>query len=156
MAVFHWTYWPLYAQMVGMKANTNNLPTLQELEPLSSSQLKILYTRLIQTKAPPKASTDFLKGNIAWIIQAIQSGKSPNKLRTQLLKRSQKTDLTSVKTQRHKTGTRLIREWQGRTYEVTILEKGYLWQDQIYRSLSQIAQEITGSHWSGPRFFGLK
>ena len=51
--------------------------------------------------------------------------------------------------------TRLIREWQGETHEVTILETGYLYQGQHYRSLSGVASDITGAHWSGPRFFGL-
>ena len=41
-------------------------------------------------------------------------------------------------------------------YEVTILPKGYLWQGRTYRSLSRIAEEITGTRWSGPRFFGTK
>ena len=54
------------------------------------------------------------------------------------------------------TGTRLVREWQGRTYEVIALEDGFSWQDTHYRSLSAIARKITGTPWSGPLFFGLK
>ncbi len=57
---------------------------------------------------------------------------------------------------RYLPGTRLVREWHGVTHEVIIEEKGYRWQRQLYRSLSQIASEITGTHWSGPRFFGLR
>ena len=53
-------------------------------------------------------------------------------------------------------GTRLIRTWGGETHEVTVLERGYLWQGRRYRSLSAIAGEITGTRWSGPRFFGLR
>lgn len=52
-------------------------------------------------------------------------------------------------------GARLIREWNGRTFEVEVVEGGFLWQGQTWRSLSKIAREITGSSWSGPRFFGL-
>lgn len=54
-----------------------------------------------------------------------------------------------------KPGTRLVREWNGRTYHVEVLSKGFRWNDKQYRSLSVIAREITGAHWSGPRFFGL-
>jgi hypothetical protein len=54
------------------------------------------------------------------------------------------------------TGTRLVREWQGRTYEVIALEDGFSWRDTHYRSLSAIARKITGTPWSGPLFFGLK
>ena len=57
---------------------------------------------------------------------------------------------------RLKPGTRLIREWQGRTHEVVVGENGFLWQQAQYRSLSQIARAITGTRWSGPVFFGLK
>jgi hypothetical protein len=55
-----------------------------------------------------------------------------------------------------KPGTRLIREWQGRTYEVVVLDDGLSWQGTHFRSLSAIARKITGTAWSGPLFFGLK
>ena len=55
-----------------------------------------------------------------------------------------------------KPGTRLMREWQGRTYEVVVLDDGFSWQGTHYRSLSAIARKITGTAWSGPLFFGLK
>lgn len=54
------------------------------------------------------------------------------------------------------TGTRLIREWKGKTHEVQVTGDGYVWEGRRYRSLSQIAREITGTRWSGPRFFGLE
>ncbi len=49
----------------------------------------------------------------------------------------------------------LIREWNGTTHEVEVLENGFSWRGQNYRSLSAIAEAITGTRWSGPRFFGL-
>ena len=52
-------------------------------------------------------------------------------------------------------GTRLIREWNGQTIAVEVTEAGFAWNDKIWRSLSEIAREVTGAHWSGPRFFGL-
>jgi hypothetical protein len=55
-----------------------------------------------------------------------------------------------------KPGTRLVREWQGRTYDVLVLDDGFSWQGTRYRSLSAIARQITGTAWSGPLFFGLK
>jgi len=54
-----------------------------------------------------------------------------------------------------KPGTRLVREWRGTTHQVLLLDDGYLWQDEQYSSLSEIAYRITGTRWSGPRFFGL-
>jgi hypothetical protein len=53
-------------------------------------------------------------------------------------------------------GTVLLREWQGVTHQVTVIEDGVLYRGQRHRSLSAVARVITGSRWSGPLFFGLK
>ncbi|NDQ55757.1 MAG: DUF2924 domain-containing protein [Acidipila sp.] len=55
-----------------------------------------------------------------------------------------------------KPGTRLIRDWRGRSHRVTVLENGYEYAGKRYSSLSQIARSITGTRWSGPLFFGLR
>lgn len=52
-------------------------------------------------------------------------------------------------------GARLLREWDGRTYVVDVIENGFVHEAKVYRSLTAIARTITGTHWSGPRFFGL-
>ena len=57
--------------------------------------------------------------------------------------------------QRIRVGARLVREWNGRTYTVTVEEEGFTYAGRNYRSLTAIAREITGARWSGPRFFGL-
>jgi hypothetical protein len=53
-------------------------------------------------------------------------------------------------------GTRLLRTWRGTPHTVTVESEGFEWKGRRYRSLSVIATEITGAHWSGPAFFGLK
>jgi hypothetical protein len=55
-----------------------------------------------------------------------------------------------------KLGTKLIRDWHGDAHTVLVVEGGFEWQGTQYRSLTTIAREITGAHWSGPRFFGLR
>ncbi len=55
-----------------------------------------------------------------------------------------------------KPGTRLYRSWRGVTQEVLVLEGGYSWRGKSYASLSEVARAITGTRWSGPRFFGLQ
>ena len=52
-------------------------------------------------------------------------------------------------------GGRLVRDWHGRTHTVEVVENGFRYDGETYRSLSKIAQAITGARWSGPRFFGL-
>ena len=57
---------------------------------------------------------------------------------------------------RLKVGTVLIREYQGERHTVTVVGNGYVWRDVTYASLSTIARAITGTAWSGPRFFGVR
>ena len=53
------------------------------------------------------------------------------------------------------TGTRLVRDWHGETHVVDVIDDGVLYRGETFRSLSQVAQRITGAKWSGPRFFGI-
>ena len=52
-------------------------------------------------------------------------------------------------------GVRLVREWNGRTHTVDVVEGGFVWDGRVHTSLSAVARRITGARWSGPRFFGL-
>jgi len=61
-----------------------------------------------------------------------------------------------VEVPRIKPGTRLIREWHGEMHTVTTTEKGFSHAGKHYKSLSEVARVITGTRWSGPRFFGLE
>ena len=55
-----------------------------------------------------------------------------------------------------KPGARLVREWAGKTHTVVVLENGFDYDGERYPSLTKIASRITGAHWSGPRFFGIR
>ena len=67
-----------------------------------------------------------------------------------------KTPGKIVVPRRIKPGAILVREWKGQSHRVTIVEDGYAYQGKTYESLSVIARLITGTRWSGPRFFGLR
>ncbi len=135
-------------------AHPRNFPDLGALSASSVPALCEWYAELCGQPPPPRASRAFLEGNIAWALQAHAQHKDPATLRGRLAKAvSRPLGRTPP---RYSPGTRLVREWQGAVYEVTILPKGYLWQGGSYRSLSRIAEEITGTRWSGPRFFGTK
>lgn len=60
------------------------------------------------------------------------------------------------KTPKAPSGTRLVREWNGREHIVDVTDDGFVWNDQTWSSLTAIATEITGTQWSGPRFFGVR
>lgn len=127
------------------------------LATFSSAQLRAEWRRLWKEVAPPLAH-DLLRRGIAWRLQEKVHGglsrstqKELQRLATQIERGG---DLNSERAA--KPGTRLVRQWHGRTYHVLVLEDGYIFEDRRYTSLSQIAEAITGTHWSGPRFFGLK
>lgn len=65
------------------------------------------------------------------------------------------TNLPPIQIPLLSTGTQLVREWNGRPYRVEVTEAGFELDGKCYSSLSAIAKNITGAHWSGPRFFGL-
>lgn len=126
---------------------------LKAIETLNSADLRKYYREVIGHSPPPKASIHFIKGNIAWALQVHQSGEDPHSLRHSLLQRMSSS--SKSKKAHYKPGTRLVREWQGHVYEVTVLENGYEHGGDVYRSLSHVAKSITGAHCSGPRFFGV-
>jgi Protein of unknown function (DUF2924) len=64
--------------------------------------------------------------------------------------------LASLRDRRLKPGTLLVREWDGEIHRVIVAGDGFVWREQTYSSLSEIARLITGTRWNGPRFFGLR
>jgi len=117
-------------------------------------ELRALYEVIFRIRPGLRAGADFLRSNLAWAAQSIRNNRDPVELRHKLTERATRPAVGNKLI--HSPGTCLIREWQGQTHEVSILDTGYLWQGNKYRSLSRIAREITGAHWSGPRFFGLQ
>ena len=96
---------------------------------------------------------------IAWRVQEkALGGLPPTRIRAfgRLVKQLETRGELDLKRQRQlKPGTRLVRQWHGKPYVVTVLEQGYEYEERHYASLTPIARQITGAHWSGPRFFGL-
>ena len=137
-----------------MKPNAREaLPSLEQLERIEGHLLRKIATQVGLGKIPKNASARFLRGQIAWTIQALETGRNSSALRKTLIGSLRKAK--RVKVPLYKPGTRLVREWQGVTHEVTIEEKGFTWNGIRYGNLSRIACAITGTHWSGPRFFGI-
>lgn len=133
---------------------------LAALTTMSSAQLRAEWMRVHKAAAPP-ISADLLARGIAWRLQEkAHGGFTSTTLRElqRLKRRLDSSGSVSVNAYegRIKPGTRLVRDWGGESHHVLVLESGYDYRDRRYASLSQIAADITGAHWSGPRFFGLK
>jgi hypothetical protein len=133
---------------------------LSRLPKLDIRELREEWCRLYKADASPHLSRELLIRAVAYRMQEVAlGGLRPEPLR-QLRQLAQEVKQTGEAAKRFrpqlKPGTRLMREWQGRTYEVVVLDDGFSWQAAHYRSLSAIARKITGTPWSGPLFFGVK
>lgn len=132
-------------------------PSVLTIEQSDRAELVAWYRAYIGELPNPRASIVFIRSNLIWAVQALSQGHEPDKIRQRVVR--QLGVVLKGNTREHsgsRAGTRLVREWHGKVHEVIVLEKGYQWQGRTYRSLSAIAGAITGSQWSGPRFFGLK
>ncbi|MFC1578967.1 DUF2924 domain-containing protein [Pseudomonadota bacterium] len=141
-----------------MAQRNRNAPasSLAAINSAGRQELARLFEAEFGREPAARSSLDFLRRNLAWAKQSIELGHTPRKQRQQIIRRLERA-LSGSKQYRHqyRAGTRLVREWQGKVYEVTILDQGYAWEGRVYPNLTRIATEITGTKWSGPRFFGL-
>ena len=129
---------------------------LVALEDMASSELVDQWTQVVGTEAP-KVAPHLLKGLLAQHLQEKRFGKVPA-LVLRELKRLAASDDPGAAPRRNipiSAGTRLVREWNGQTIVVDVVEDGFQYAGQKWNSLSKIARHVTGTHWSGPRFFGL-
>jgi hypothetical protein len=107
-------------------------------------------------RPPPKhLSTRFMERALAWEAQAKASGGLSAEAKRTLQSVARGRQVKQAGPGKASTGTHLVREWNGRTYQVEVLEQGFQMDGRAYRSLTAIAKRITGTNWSGPRFFGL-
>lgn len=152
--------------------STSLASRLAALEELDKAALQELWRRLFRS-APPSIRRDLLIRAIGHRMQELEMGglskAAVRKLRSLAEASGPAGDRAddpqhgparrggAARTTRATAlpGTRLIREWHGRTHVVTVGEDGFDYAGKRYGSLSEIAREITGTRWSGPRFFGL-
>lgn len=136
---------------------------IDELQYLSRQELIEKWKELFNKNSPQHARKEFLIKHISWELQARKSGgfsedtkKKFNKLSEKLAKGSLIESIKELSVPEIKSGTSLIREYKGERHQVMVLNKGFEYRNKIYKSLSAIANEITGSKWNGKVFFGVK
>ena len=134
---------------------------LDALAAMSQAQLRAEWRCWYKGQLMPAGlGRDLAIRAIAWAMQErVHGGLTPavtRQLRSFIMELEETGDIKTGKALCLKPGTKLTREWHGLIYHVLVLEEGFQFQDRHYRSLTPIAREITGVHWSGPRFFGLK
>jgi hypothetical protein len=150
------------ARYSGFPQKHNQSPQIAErLEALQSMGLIALREewRKLKDSEPPRLSRDLMLRAVAYALQMQAFGELPpstiKKLEASIGEVGEVIPPAEQYRRDLSAGARLLREWHGRTHSVEVLREGFLFDGKVYRSLSEIARFITGSHWSGPRFFGL-
>lgn len=127
---------------------------------LTLFELRAEWRRLHRMQPPMRLSRDLLIRGITYKLQERALGGLSKSLMRKLELRGVTSQDGRARKLRPpialKPGTRLVREWHGVTYTVLVHADGVEWKGRRYKSLSLVAREITGAHWSGPRFFGLR
>ena len=131
---------------------------LKALPNLPRSDLQARWVELYGTPCPIRISRPLLIRALAYRMQEQVLGGLDRVTQRRLDRAT--ADLAAGRTfatagAKMKPGIRLLREWNGKVHEVIVLEKGVQYRNQSWPSLSAVAREITGTRWSGPRFFGL-
>ena len=133
---------------------------LASLRSLPIRELKQQWRSLYDSEPPHRVSRELLTRAVAYRIQEQALGglkPSTRRLLERLASDARSgRPLTLSPCAPASAGTVLMRDWQGITHEVKVLDRGVLYKRKRYRSLSEVARLITGSRWSGPLFFGLR
>ena len=138
------------------------MTTLSEITALpkkNPQELNQLWRTLFNAD-PPQAGKDYLVRRLAYRVQELAHGGVSDAAAT-ILDGLKPGKLVPGKQPKPESitpapGARLIREWQGVEHVVAVLDSGFEYQGCKYKSLSAVAKAITGVHWSGPLFFGLR
>jgi Protein of unknown function (DUF2924) len=122
--------------------------------------LRLRYRELFRAEPPRAFGPDLLRRSIAHQIQEKAYGGlsvSVRRLLDQLVKTAMAKPNGRLELPRRiKPGSELIRTWKGKSHRVTVMTDGFAYAGETFASLSEIATEITGTKWNGPRFFGLR
>ncbi len=133
---------------------------LDRLAVMPIAQLRIRYCEVFRTDPPKAFGPDLLRRSIAHRIQEKAYGglsRSTQRLLDQMMKTyAAKPNGKIVLPRRIKPGSELVRTWKGKSYRVMVMARGFAHGGKTFASLSEIASEITGTRWNGPRFFGLR
>jgi hypothetical protein len=137
---------------------------IAHLRDLDLLGLRARWHSVFRRKAPDHLPRHLLYRMIAYRLQAERLGdldRDTQRFLDQVVRGSRNGDELPAKDNhptRHglRPGTILVREWDGKSQRVVVLDQGFAWNGTTYRSLTEIALAMTGTRWSGPRFFGLR
>jgi hypothetical protein len=143
--------------MLAPRSNEKLESDLAGLADASRQQLIERWSAAYGRPAPKGISRRLLEWAAAYELQGDVYGGLKPRVRRRLLScvGDEQREKSTSSSRKLSPGTRLIREWNGRSHSVEVVDEGYVWNGGVYKSLSAVAHAITGARWSGPRFFGL-
>lgn len=160
------------------RSGTDIVDQVTALQNLTREDLAISWRKAHGSEPPKSMRHDLLVRSAAWHLQTkhfgglspstrralkaamaeVEKGMAPQPLPSISTNAAADTGSVTTARQRRRSvtpGARLLRDWNGKTHVVDAIENGFVFQAKVYASLTAIARQITGAHWSGPRFFGL-
>jgi hypothetical protein len=145
------------APAIGRESLASEIASLSKLE---VDEQRGRWKAMFGKPPSPDISRSFLMRAIAYRLQEKAFGGLKPSTRRLLAEsahdRSSGSAFAAAPSRGVRPGAVLVREWRGISHQVSVLEKGFCFRGKRYRSLSEVAREITGTRWSGPLFFGLK
>jgi hypothetical protein len=140
------------------------------LEQMSVDELQAKYKQLFGDNEPIMANKSHIVRRIVYRLQELEYGELNQQAQDKLASLTQELDPVNNKNARPRNvarnpanrdrrlpipGTILTKEYKGTTISVKVLEKGFEYNQKVYKSLSSIVKEVTGAHWNGYLFFNL-
>lgn len=143
-----------------LQQNDNLQRVLGQLAYSPIQELRQKWAELFFALPPTAFGPDLLRRSIAQKLQEDAFGKLSSSVRRELDRiisaMERAPDGRIVPPRRIKPGCVLVRDWKGKSHRVSVLDQGFGYDGATYSSLSEIARQITGTRWNGPRFFGLR
>lgn len=129
---------------------------LAALPDMEAKELRLRWQQMDES-VPPNVPAWLLRALLAARLQERRHGGLQALVRRELMSLAEAggSDPAFPRRQKPSPGARLVREWNGRTIAVEVIDDGFRFESRTWRSLSAIVRHVTGAHWSGPRFFGL-
>lgn len=135
-----------------MKAHLTATEEARRLETLGLAELREVWLARYGAPHPTLRSPELMRRILSWRIQAEVMGGLDKPVLRILTGQAKPKPAGPVL----HPGVRISREWKGRICDVEVTPDGFIYEDRLYGTLSEIAREITGTRWNGPRFFGLR
>ena len=133
----------LHLDLISLATRATNV-SMNNLKKLTTKELQAKWQEIFKIPAPKGYTKSFLIKEIEWHYKLVEHYSETKTIDTKKIKKFEVT-----------IGTKFIREFKGEIYEVIAVNGGFSFNGKLYKTLSAVANVITGTHWNGKKFFGV-